>query len=326
MRTVMLATIISLLRIAITYAAVPSAEEYANALKIRFVNGESSSSIRSSFETNELYDIYEILPYCYDYSVDTNDVEGSVSRYKTQHEFIGSLLPHGPIEVSSNVYALTVEHLRDEEQRLVASIRREYDDNPSPQSHEYWQNLYPKAFSFLHSGPPEKGFYPWEARLRTKNAHDLIKRMNSFRSVHMFQTFLNLDSYTNIFSRAELYAALSTNALYNADAMFKYCLTEKSDFATNNIAIAEKQIWRNNFVLEIVRHSCNLHTNETNRALNTAYTNRLAILRAYYEAIPEPHLGMIGAELDEWRARLGNTIDAYTNGISPFKSPEQGDR
>ena len=108
--------------------------------------------------------------------------------------------------------------------------------------------------------------------------------------------------------------------------MFKYCLTEKSDFATNNIAIAEKQIWRNNFVLDIVGHSCNLHTNETNRALNTAYTNRLAILRAYYDAIPEPHLGMTGAELDEWRARLGNTIDAYTGGISPFRSPEQGDR
>ncbi len=35
---------------------------------------------------------------------------------------------------------------------------------------------------------------------------------------------------------------------------------------------------------------------------------------------------MIGAELDEWRARLGNTIDAYTNGVSSFKSSEQGDR
>ena len=98
----------------------------------------------------------------------------------------------------------------------------------------------------------------------------------------------------------------------------RYCLAEKSDFATNNIAIAEKQIWRNNFVLEIVGHSCNLHTNAANEALDATYMDKLAATRAHYDAIPEPHLGMVGSELDEWRARLAATIHAYTNGISPF--------
>ena len=155
--------------------------------------------------------------------------------------------------------------------------------------------------------------------MRTKDANDLLKRINGFRPTHIFQYLLNLDNYTNIFSRAELYAELSTNTQYNADAMFKCCLAEKSVFDTNNIAIAEKQIWRNNFVIEITTRSCNLLTNAANRALNDAYTNRLAMIRAHYDAIPEPHLGMSGAELDEWRNRLGNTIDAYTGNISPFR-------
>lgn len=137
----------------------------------------------------------------------------------------------------------------------------------------------------------------------------------------VYDYVLNLDNYTDVFSRTDLYAELSTNKQYNADAMFKYCLTEKSDFATNNIAIAEKQVWRNNFVLEIVRHSCNLHTNEANCVLDTAYTNRLALIRAHYDAMPGPHLGMTGTELEEWRTRLRNTIRAYTDEISPFREP-----
>ena len=144
------------------------------------------------------------------------------------------------------------------------------------------------------------------------------------RPCYAFDYILHVDSYAEVFSHDDLCAELSTNTQFNADAMFKYCLTEKSIFATNNIAIAEKQVWRNNYVLEIVTHSCNLHTNEANRALDTAYTNRLAILRAHYEAIQEPHLGMTGAELDEWRARLGNTIDAYVESISPFRSTNTG--
>ena len=304
-------------------AAVPTAEEYAHALEAQFTNGASAASIRARFETNELYSIYEILPFCYDYAVDTNDLEESVSRYQAKIAFIEAIMPKGLIEVSSNVIERTSVQLNKEYWKLRRSIRERYEENPTPENRAYWEGVYPMAFAFLYSGPAEKAFTIHDARAYTKNVRDYFHGTMSYRPRNSYGNILNFDSYP--ITREELYAELSTNAQYNADAMFKYCLTEKSDFATNNIAIAEKQIWRNNFVLDIVRHSCNLHTNETNRALNIAYTNRLAILRAYYDAIPEPHLGMTGAELDEWRARLGNTIDAYTNGISPFRSPEQGD-
>ncbi len=320
----MTCVLFALCRITALCASIPTAEEYAHSLEAQFTNGVSAASIRANFETNGLYTIYEILPYCYDYAVETNDLEGSVSRYQKKIEFMEAIMPRGLIEVSSNVIERTSLRLNNEYRKLTRSVRERYEANPTPENRAYWEGIYPRAFAFLYSGPAEKAFTVYDTRMHTKTIQDFFQRTMSYRPRNSYGNILNFDSYP--ITREELYAELSTNAQYNADAMFKYCLTEKSDFATNNIAIAEKQIWRNNFVLDIVRHSCNLHTNETNRALNIAYTNRLAILRAYYEAIPEPHLGMIGAELDEWRTRLGNIIDAYTNGISPFRSPEQGDQ
>ena len=88
--------------------AVPTAEEYAHSLEAQFSNGVSAASIRAIFETNGLYTIYEILPYCYDYAVETNDLEGSVSRYQEKIAFIEAIMPRGLIEVSSNV----IEHIR----------------------------------------------------------------------------------------------------------------------------------------------------------------------------------------------------------------------
>ena len=170
----------------------------------------------------------------------------------------------------------------------------------------------------FYNAPADSAFTLHETEVRIKNIYDYFSRTMSYMPQNSYGQILNLDNYTNIFTRAELYAELSTNRQYNADAMFQYCLAERADFATNNIAIAEKQIWRNNFVLEIVRHSCNLHTNAANRALDATYTDKLAAIRAHYDAIPEPHLGMAGAELDEWRDRLAATIAAYTNGVSPF--------
>ncbi len=306
-------------------ASVPTAEEYAHALETQFTNGMSSASIRASFETNGLYTIYDILPYCYDYAVNTNDLEGSVSRYKAKLAFIDTIMPEAYLEFSSNTIAQTVIRLSVEHGKLVRSIRKQYEENKTPENLAHWRQIYPQAVLGAYSGRAERAMTLREARVFTKSLSTFFRNFMLLRPCYAFDYILHVDSYAEVFSRDDLCAELSTNTQFNADAMFKYCQTGKSDFATNNIAIAEKQIWRNNFVLDIVRHSCNLHTNETNRALNTVYTNRLAILRAYYEAIPEPHLGMIGAELDEWRTRLGNTIDAYTNGISPFRSPEQGD-
>ena len=290
-----------------------SVSAYVDYLENRFSNGESSSSIRASFETNELYTFYEVLPYCYTFSVDTNDLPQSVERFKAKVAFLESLRPHGPVFVSSNTLSLTSEHLLREEHLLISAINERF---AASNFDSYWNNLYPPATQ-MWSAPASSVFALTPSQRLASNEREFAEHiLRSHRREFHYNEILNINNYP--VTRFGLYAELSTNAQFNADAMFKYCLTEKSDFATNNIAIAEKQIWRNNFVLDIVRHSCNLHTNETNRALNTAYTNRLAILRAYYEAIPEPHLGMIGAELAEWRARLGNTINAYTNGITPF--------
>ena len=305
-------------------ASVPTAEEYAHSLEARFLNGESITSIKASFDTNALYSIYEILPYCYDYSVDTNDLDESVARYKMKEVFLDYITRPGPLFISSNLMSSTGNKLWRDEQLLMRQIRLKCREEPD---NAHWKEVYPKATS-----PYSRLFRPpsTESHRIVKSAKDFVRFVaitgaTSFlyAAAYAHMEILNLENYP--ISRAELYAELSTNVQYNADAMFKYCLTEKSDFATNNIAIAEKQIWRNNFVLEIVTHSCNLHTNEANRALDTAYTNRLAILRAHYEAIPEPHLGMTGVELAEWRTRLGNSIDAYINGISPFRTPPQGE-
>ena len=303
-------------------SAIPTAEEYANSLEMRFANGEAAASIRSSFETNELFTIHEIIPYCYDYTLNTNDLEVAIARYRAKIKFLDAILADDFVEVSSNVFYQTNARLWRTSKQLASCIRKKYNENPTAEAYEYWHALAPDLFpnTGRHGLIADKAFYLRYAEMRTKDARGFAQRAASlYQPTHIFQYLLNLDIYTNIFSRAELYAELSTNTQYNADAMFKYCLTDKSDFATNNIAIAEKQIWRNNFVLEITTHSCNLHTNAANRALNDAYTNRLAIIRAHYDAIPEPHLGMSGAELDEWRNRLGNTIDAYTGNISPFR-------
>ena len=312
--------LLSLCGLSAVGAAIPTAEEYAHSLEMRFTNGESAASIRISFETNELFTIHEIMPYCYDYTLDTNDLEDSIARYRVKIKFLDAILAKDFVEVSSNVFYQTSARLWYASKQLASCIRAKYNENPSPGAYEHWRALSPDLFpnTGRHGLVVDRAFHIRYTEMRTKDVKGFVLRTSNLWPVHMFQTFLNLDSYTNIFTRADLYSELSTNAQYNADAMFKYCLTEKSNFATNNIAIAEKQIWRNNFVLEIVKHSCNLHTNAANRALDTTYTNRLAILRAHYDAIPEPHLGMTGAELDEWRTRLGNTIDAYTNEITPF--------
>ena len=309
----------SLLFATIARAVVPTAEEYAHSLESSFTNGVSAGSVRESFVTNGIYTIYDVLPFCYDFTVDTNDLEGSVSRYKAKLAFIETIMPQGYFEFPSNIIERTSKKLSREHGKMVRSIRARIADNPTPEAKEHWSLIYPRAVSGAHSGRADIALALRDTRLFTRTLDSFITRFMFIRPQYSFNYVLNIDIYTNIFSRAELYAELSTNTQYNADAMFKYCLTEKSVFATNNIAIAEKQIWRNNFVLEITTHSCNLHTNAANRALNDAYTNRLAMIRAHYDAIPEPHLGMSGAELDEWRNRLGNTIDAYTGNISPFR-------
>ncbi len=293
---------------------------YVDYLENRFSNGESSSSIRARFETNELYTFYEVLPYCYSFSVDTNNLPQSVQRFKTKIAFLESVRPHGPVFVSSNTLSVTSDHLLREEHLLISAINERF---AASNFDSYWNNLYPPATQ-MWSAPASSAFALTLSQRLASNEREFAEHiLRSHRREFSYNEILNIDNYP--VTRFGLYAELSTNTQYNADAMFKYCLTEKSDFATNNIAIAEKQVWRNNFVLEIVRHSCNLHTNEANRVLDTAYTNRLAILRAHYEAIQEPHLGMTGAELDEWCARLGNTIDAYINGISPFRTTAQGE-
>lgn len=309
------------------WANVPTAQEYALALEARFVAGESAESISKAVETNLLFTVNEILPYCYDFVADTNNLEQTIERYKEKLRFIDSLLPKYwfMIHMTSNTWETTVGQLEREEAVIQRAILDRFNENPTTESYYYWKSRFPQSIIGPYSILGNRGECIKQAIECMNSPGAYLRDTSRFPHRFGFDRLLNLDSYADVFSRIDLFAELSTNAQFNADAMFKYCLTEKSDFATNNIAIAEKQIWRNNFVLDIVRHSCNLHTNETNRALNIAYTNRLAILRAYYDAIPEPHLGMTGAELDEWRARLGNTIDAYTNGISPFRSPEQGD-
>ncbi len=306
------------------YASVPTAEEYAHALEARFFAGESAASISSSFETNLLFTVNEILPYCYGFTADTNNLEQTIERYKEKLRFIDSLLPKYWFltHMSSNTWQATVGHLEREEAVIQGAVLGRFEENPTPETYHYWKSRYPQSMIGPYSIMANNAICIKKAIECVKNPKSYLHDISRFPSHLGFDRFLNLDSYTDVFSRADLYAELSTNAQYNADAMFRYCLAERSDFATNNIAIAEKQIWRNNFVLEIVGHSCNLHTNAANRALDTAYTNKLAAIRAHYDAIPEPHLGMAGAELDEWRSRLGATIDAYTNAISPFRSGE----
>ena len=303
--------------------AVPTAKEYAHSLEAQFSNGVSAASIRAIFETNGLYTIYEILPYCYDYAVETNDLEGSVSRYQEKIAFIEAIMPRGLIEVSSNVIEQTSARLNKEYWKLKRSVRERYEANPTPENRAYWEGIYPRAFEFLYSRPAEKAFTVYDTRMRTKDARDLVQRTLHLWPKDIFQSFLNISNY--VFRRDELYAELSTNTQFNADELLKYCLTDRSDFATNNIAIAEKQIWRNNFVLEIVTHSCNLHTNDKNRAYNAAYTNKLTEILAHYETISEPHLGMAGVELNEWRTRLRDSIRAYVESINPFRPSSFGE-
>ncbi len=303
-------------------ASVPTAEEYAHSLEMRFTNGESATSIRASFETNGLFTIHEIIPYCFDYTLDTNDLESSAVRYGTKIRFLDALLGRDFIEVSSNVFDQTTARLWDTSKRLALCIRMKYEENPTTAEYEHWRSLAPDLFpnTGRYGFVRERAFLIRETRMHAKDAHGFVQRISGYwMPCHQYSPLLNVED--QVFPRADLYAELSTNTQFNANAMFKYCLTDKGDFETNNIAIAEKQVWRNDFVLEIVARSCNLSTNAANRAHDADYTNRLAVLRAHYDALPAPRLGMSEAELAEWRSRLGGTIDAYIRDISPFRSP-----
>lgn len=297
---------------------VPTAAEYVQELEGRFLTGAAVEEIRNSFETNRLFAIYEILPYCYEFSVDTNNIESTIGRYLRKLEFIESLLTQysSLVHLSSNIWESSVGQLENQEMMMQREILRRYEENPTDAAFNYWKGLYPRAIIGHYSGPVSRALIIRPTPPYLQSSIGYVGSINRLSKTHSFNRFLNLGNYD--ISRADLYAELSTNATFNADAMFRYCLTERADFPTNSIAIAEKEIWRNNFVLEIVAHSCNLHTNDANRALDAAYTNQLATLRGYYEALPADATDIFGTNRVEWLQQLGSTIDAYTQGISPF--------
>ncbi len=118
------------------YASVPTAEEYDHALEARFFAGESAASISSSFETNLLFTVNEILPYCYGFTADTNNLEQTIERYKEKLRFIDSLLPKYWFltHMSSNTWQATVGHLEREEAVIQGAVLGRFEENPTPET------------------------------------------------------------------------------------------------------------------------------------------------------------------------------------------------
>lgn len=289
------------------------AAQYATILEGRFLAGEAAASIRSSFETNKLFSLYEILPYCYEFTADTNNLISSVEAYERKLLFLKALWQPNQVYLSSNVIEKTIAKLLNERTKMYVAAKRIYNGGTGQTNQlEVAERIMQLTLGFQN---PLLMMMPTQRFVQ--RPHDYVAKVMGRRIPFAFTEILNLGNYD--IHRSDLYAELSTNASFNADAMFRYCLTDRADFPTNDIAIAEKEIWRNNFVLEIVTHSCNLHTNEANRAHDAAYTNLLATLLSHYESLSADATDIFGTNRVEWLQQLGATIDAYTQGISPFK-------
>ena len=312
-KAVLLCAIISLCSTAWAFY-VPTAEDYAHSLESRFLAGESADSIRSSFETNGVFSFYEIMPYCYEFTADTNNLSNSLQDFRRKEAFIVALLPNPLPEVSSATYEQTAGRFEAEMRKLGTALqnkRQEEPDNPM------WR-VYLRGGTGMWSGPVEPALLLMPSNLHTKNERDFVSRYIGAKFyAYSYREILSLSNYE--VTREGLYAELSTNTQCRADEMFRYVLTDKADFPTNNAAIAEKQMWRNNFVLEIIGKSCNLHADEANRALDTAYTNALASVIAAYAATAPEGLDMTQEEKAEWIGRLQSEADRYRLEVSPFR-------
>lgn len=296
-----------------------TAEEYARILETRFEAGESPESIAKSFETNRLFDTYELLPFCYDFSVDTTNLEHTINRYQEKLQFIDSLLtPYSTlIHLPSNIWKSSVGQLLEKETIIQHEILRRYEESPTTENLIYWKSLYPQAMIGHYSGPVNRSLCISPAAFPLRHSKGFVDSINQLSCTHRYERVLHFDNCD--VPRSELYAELSTNTKFKADSIFQYCLTERADFPTNDIEVAEKEVWRNNFVLEIVTRSCNFHTNEANRALDTAYTNRLSALRRHYEELPAEATEIFGTNRVEWLQKLGGTIDEYILETRPFR-------
>lgn len=298
--------------------SVPTVQEYVHSLEYCFSNGASAASIKANVATNGLYSFSEILPFCYNFTADINDLEASILAYKQKIKFIEAVLPRYSnfIHLSTNDWNSALGHLDAEEEKIQRAILARYEANPTEESLNYLKQLYPMSIIGMYSIPVSPALDIRASTSFAKTPSVFVAKLSRASMPIEYEMLGNVSSYN--FSRESLYAELSTNTRFRAAELFRYCIVDKGDFATNNIAIAEKQVWRNNFVLELVAHSCNLHTNEANRVLDSDYRGKLGTLCDHYALIPADSLGMTGNEKAEWLARLQATINAYTNVISPF--------
>lgn len=299
---------------ALIVSAIQTAEEYAHSLEERFLEGEPAVSIRECFMTNGAFTAYDILPYCYMFEPDTNDLEVAISAFEKKVAFLQCIYSRDyrfmPQAFFTNVLYPFEGKLADLRHRTFRYARinvgsllaTNLNARLSLAEYAYIRNV----DGFINAS--EKLGHP------RKYVDSFLHNNTSFDG--RSRELANFAAYGIPFE--ELVAELSTNRSVRANENFRHAISQGSGFSTNNILSAVCNIRRKNNALKIIVQSCMLKTNETNRALSTMYSSTLTNVYDHYEAAPPSALGLSQEEKEEWLGNLREAIEIYTSS-TPFK-------
>lgn len=296
--------------------AVLTAEEYAHSLEARFLAGESSESIRRSFETNGIFTVYDVLPYCYRFEPNTNDFEAALAIFEAKTAFLKCVYSH-----------------------VHRFMPQAFFDNVLAPFESKFSNLQSEIYKYIALHEEEAQALGTRLRLAkllyVRNVSSFLNAGKMIGNPHVYVSYFLDDSVKNNhyelanfqaygFPFEALVAELSTNTTAKANENFRYVITKDVGFATNNILSAERNIRRKNNVLKIITQSCMLNTNEPNRSLNATYCSTLTNLYAHYEGFSPESLNLTVDDKTNLMHQLKEAIEIYTID-NPFRhgNPDQ---
>lgn len=295
-------------------AEVPTAEQYAHVLENRFLNGESAESIRVSFETNGIFTAYDVLPYCYMFEPDTNNLDAAINAFEKKVSFLRCVYSRNHRFMSQDFFD---EVLRPFEGK-IASIRSWafryaclHDGDPSATNLN--TRMYLAELDYVRN---VDGFINAKEKIGTprKYVESFLHNNTAFEG--RSHELANFAAYG--IPLEDIFAELSTNRNVKANENFRHAMYQEISFPSNNILAAERIIRRKNNVLRLIASSCMLKTNWANRALSATYCSNLTNVYNNYVAASPQSLGLTPEEKEEWLENLREAIEIYTKS-SPFR-------
>ncbi len=293
---------------AVGVLAVSTPEEYAHLLEARFHAGESAASIRTSFMTNGIFTAYDILPYCYIFDPDTNDLAAAVSCFEKKVEFLQSVYSRDHRFMPQNFFDEVLGPFESKISDLRRVVFRYARINTGiPIATNLSTRLSLAEYAYIRNA---NGFINARERFGhpRKYVDCFLHNNTAFKGRE--RELANYQAYGIAFD--DLVAELSTNRTVKANENFRHAITEDVSFATDNLLAAERNIRRKNNVLKIITLSCMFKTNELNRSLSYTYCSSLTNLYAQYEDRSPESLNLTIEDKTNLMRQLREAIEIYT--------------